>query len=239
MLPRSKRSCQSVGGDGFGAQCRPQLHQGRSHRHCCRVAAAPSVPGSPAVGHLLLLSSRPWFPCIRTKCRLGQIAGWMRSGSCWYIATSIGKCRETLRQLDCLLFTVIDEEPRSSVLSRDRLHHQHVYLVIPAVSNLPQMCANGHRRKLQEAQPRVAYYPGSAERAASFRGRFSDCEQLGSSGNGVLPWLFAAGLSPSEVQLTAAWRCPLSVAVLDLTCLYSWSIDRSLYVLCICRVSST
>ena len=64
------------------------------------------------------------------------------------------------------------------------------------------------RVRLDKEPRRVAWYPGSVERAAAFKKAIPGVEELGSVLDGreaqhapasYIPWLFKAGLSPEEV----------------------------------------
>ena len=52
------------------------------------------------------------------------------------------------------------------------------------------------RAQLQKATPRDAYYPGAAERHASFRDAHPEIESFGQPGEGQLSWMLAADLDP-------------------------------------------
>ena len=72
------------------------------------------------------------------------------------------------------------------------------------------------RQRLAREPRRVAWYPGSTQKAAAFRSSLPGIEELGAAApadagappQAYLPWLFKAGLSPEEVcepcQLYAA-----------------------------------
>lgn len=70
------------------------------------------------------------------------------------------------------------------------------------------MC-DGARKRLDREPRRVAWYPGSEQRAQAFRAAMPGVEELGTvlqGGSGAkaapsayIPWLFKAGLSPTEV----------------------------------------
>ena len=56
------------------------------------------------------------------------------------------------------------------------------------------------RRQLDGLPTRLAYYPGSAERFGAFRAVHPDAELFGDAGEGHLPWMLVAGLSPDAVD---------------------------------------
>lgn len=83
------------------------------------------------------------------------------------------------------------------------------------------------RRKLNAVPRRVAWYPGSREKAATFLKTFRNAEELGikhpagsdSTFEGkYIPWLFRPGLTPDEVSPWHPKSLQLTVA--------SASIDR-------------
>lgn len=67
--------------------------------------------------------------------------------------------------------------------------------------------ARGCRQRLAREPRRVAWYPGSTQKAAAFRSSLPGIEELGAAApadagappQAYLPWLFKAGLSPEEV----------------------------------------
>lgn len=84
------------------------------------------------------------------------------------------------------------------------------------------------RRKLKEAAPRVAFYPKSDEKFASFCSAFPNAESFGeSTQEGITPWRFMAGLSPSEVLTrplsggTVSYGTP-SVCIFQSDCIASF-----------------
>jgi len=52
------------------------------------------------------------------------------------------------------------------------------------------------RRRLADEPPRLAYYPGSHARYDAFRAAYPQAEVFGRPGDGELPWMLIAGLSP-------------------------------------------
>ena len=73
------------------------------------------------------------------------------------------------------------------------------------------------RQKLDSIPQRVAWYPGSDTRIASFMKRFPDAEQLGQYHNNgsveTSPWLMATGLTPDTAQtLQENWCGVLQVS---------------------------
>lgn len=48
---------------------------------------------------------------------------------------------------------------------------------------------------------RAAWYPGSADRAASFCKAFPDAEEIGNGSDRAMPWRFKAGLTPEQVDV--------------------------------------
>ena len=56
------------------------------------------------------------------------------------------------------------------------------------------------RRQLGGLPTRLAYYPGSAERFGAFQAVHPDAELFGDAGEGHLPWMLIAGLSPDAVD---------------------------------------
>jgi acyl-CoA reductase-like NAD-dependent aldehyde dehydrogenase len=53
-------------------------------------------------------------------------------------------------------------------------------------------------RALAALPPRLAYYPGAAERHAAFLERHPDARQLGAAGDGTLPWTLVRGTDPAD-----------------------------------------
>jgi len=53
------------------------------------------------------------------------------------------------------------------------------------------------RDVLARVRPRLAYYPGAAERCQAFLARHPDAERFGVPREGELPWVLASGLDPS------------------------------------------
>lgn len=54
------------------------------------------------------------------------------------------------------------------------------------------------RAVLAAAPPRVAYYPGAADRYARFTDAYPQSERIGSSGAGVLPWAIIPDVDPDD-----------------------------------------
>ena len=78
----------------------------------------------------------------------------------------------------------------------------HVIKINVGLTTTPPIhsnCAVRRRRKLGAAAPRVAYYPGSEGKAASFCRRFPDAEQFGDGKGGAAPWRLQTGLTPDQV----------------------------------------
>jgi hypothetical protein len=72
------------------------------------------------------------------------------------------------------------------------------------------------RSVLRQVPPRRAYYPGAAERFASFLGAYPEAEQIGRAGEGELPWALAADLDPEagdELAFTTESFCSFFGAV--------------------------
>jgi aldehyde dehydrogenase (NAD(P)+) len=62
------------------------------------------------------------------------------------------------------------------------------------------------------AAPRVAYYPGAAERWERYTSGRRDVRRIGAAGAGTLPWAFCPGLDPDDPQDEAFRResfCPV------------------------------
>ncbi|MGH7804036.1 MAG: aldehyde dehydrogenase family protein, partial [Candidatus Binatia bacterium] len=54
------------------------------------------------------------------------------------------------------------------------------------------------KRVFAATPPRAAYYPGAADRYASFRAAHPEAPEIGVAGAGELPWLFVAGVDPER-----------------------------------------
>jgi hypothetical protein len=72
------------------------------------------------------------------------------------------------------------------------------------------------RSVLRQVPPRRAYYPGAAERFASFLAAHPEAEQIGRAEEGELPWALAADLDPEagdELAFTTESFCSFFGAV--------------------------
>jgi hypothetical protein len=74
-----------------------------------------------------------------------------------------------------------------------------------AVADLKGACKCG-RERLKKEPRRVAWYPGSEQRAKAFMAAMPGVEELGvvmedsqHAPSSYIPWLFQAGLSPDKV----------------------------------------
>jgi acyl-CoA reductase-like NAD-dependent aldehyde dehydrogenase len=69
------------------------------------------------------------------------------------------------------------------------------------------------RRILSAQPPRLAYYPGAAQRFDAFRAHYPHAELFGEEGDGALPWMLIPDLSPDAVG-DPAYRyeafCPIT-----------------------------
>lgn len=71
------------------------------------------------------------------------------------------------------------------------------------------------RQRLAREPRRVAWYPGSTQKAEAFRSSLPGIEELGAAApadagappQAYLPWLFKAGLSPEEVCESLSASC--------------------------------
>ncbi len=72
---------------------------------------------------------------------------------------------------------------------------------------------DGIRARLAALPPRMAYYPGAADRYEAFRAHYPQAELFGEAREGALPWMLIPGLSPDAVG-DPAYRyeafCPLT-----------------------------
>ena len=72
-----------------------------------------------------------------------------------------------------------------------------------------------YRQRLAREPRRVAWYPGSTQKAEAFRSSLPGIEELGAAApadagappQAYLPWLFKAGLSPEEVRQCLSGLC--------------------------------
>ena len=73
------------------------------------------------------------------------------------------------------------------------------------------------KRRLSEAAPRFAYYPGAQERYDAFMAKYPDAEAVGQTGEGVIPWtiLPRVAAAQGEYALTNEAFCGV-VAQVDL-----------------------
>lgn len=71
--------------------------------------------------------------------------------------------------------------------------------VIVTARDWPQRAAlmDRLRMRLAARPPRLAYYPGAAERHAAFRAHYPGAELFGRAGDGALPWMLIPDLSPA------------------------------------------
>lgn len=73
------------------------------------------------------------------------------------------------------------------------------------------------RARLASLPPRLAYYPGAAERFAAFRAHYPQAETFGEASEGALPWMLIPGLSPDAAG-DPAYRfeafCPVTAETL-------------------------
>jgi hypothetical protein len=74
--------------------------------------------------------------------------------------------------------------------------------VIVTARSWPQRQAflDGIRRRLGELPTRLAFYPGAAARFGAFRKAHPEAELIGRAGEGHLPWMLIAGLSPDAAD---------------------------------------
>ena len=74
--------------------------------------------------------------------------------------------------------------------------------VIVTARSWPQRQAflDGIRRRLGELPTRLAFYPGAATRFGAFREAHPEAELIGRAGEGHLPWMVIAGLSPDATD---------------------------------------